>query len=355
MIILKIKANNVYNFRDFTLDFSYPKKIINSTIGDEYLEGYPNFRFKKAVILMGSSATGKTCLGRLISKIALCVNSKNGDHLKDIAKDNACVELCFLNGSPILYKLVFKITNGEFIIDLFENKIGKKDSFELAESGLKMTVSNDINAISKRIGFLECQFAYPEISNKLNISDENKSDFLKVLKCVIGTLDPTLKDVVVSKELDNSFIIKRKSDTVIIQDGILLNKELLSSGTIEGIDVALFIASMITKKQSFYYCDEHFSYIHTDIEKRIFSIMVGKLKNNEQLIFTTHNADMLDLNVPKHTFAFLKRNPDGSPFAVFADSLLKRNTDSVRSAVENDLFESTPDLSLLNELEEDYE
>ena len=38
---------------------------------------------------------------------------------------------------------------------------------------------------------------------------------------------------------------------------------------------------------------------------RIFGIMVDYLKENEQLIFTTHNTDMLDLNLPKHSFVNL--------------------------------------------------
>ena len=74
-----------------------------------------------------------------------------------------------------------------------------------------------------------------------------------------------------------------------------MNRELLSSGTIEGIDVAFFLASMFISQRKqcfFYYCDEHFSYIQSDIEKRIFRLMIEHLKENEQLIFTTHNTDI---------------------------------------------------------------
>lgn len=69
---------------------------------------------------------------------------------------------------------------------------------------------------------------------------------------------------------------------------------MLSGGVAEGIDVAMFFAAMIARKSSFYYCDEHFSYIQSDIEKRIFGIMLDHIGENEQLIFTTHNTDMLD-------------------------------------------------------------
>ena len=83
--------------------------------------------------------------------------------------------------------------------------------------------------------------------------------------------------------------------------------------------------------------------------------MIEHLKENEQLIFTTHNTDMLDLNIPKHAFAFLRKKiTEGEceeVTVIYASDILKRNTDSVRHAVENDVFSSLPDDSLLDTLE----
>ena len=82
--------------------------------------------------------------------------------------------------------------------------------------------------------------------------------------------------------------------------------------------------------------------------------MLERLGKNEQLIFTTHNTDMLDLNLPKHSFAFLKKEIAQGVYQVtvtFASEILKRNTDSVKCAMENDVFGSLPDDSLLDELE----
>ena len=50
---------------------------------------------------------------------------------------------------------------------------------------------------------------------------------------------------------------------------------------------------MLSKKPCFYYCDEHFSYIQSDIERRIFGMMLDRVSENGQLIFTTHNTDIL--------------------------------------------------------------
>ena len=41
MIIMDLKLDNLCCFRDFHVNFSYPRKVEN-----EYLEGFPNFRYK---------------------------------------------------------------------------------------------------------------------------------------------------------------------------------------------------------------------------------------------------------------------------------------------------------------------
>ena len=82
--------------------------------------------------------------------------------------------------------------------------------------------------------------------------------------------------------------------------------------------------------------------------------MVAHLRENEQLIFTTHDTDMLDLNLPKHSFAFLRKSGEDGETNVtvaFASDILKRNTDSIRCAYENDMFASLPDETLLDSLD----
>ncbi len=68
-------------------------------------------------------------------------------------------------------------------------------------------------------------------------------------------------------------------------------------------------------------------------------------KGNDQLFFTTHNTDILDLPLPKHSFVFLRKdsNDESQPIkCISAAQYLKRNTDSLRNAVDNDLFSSAP-------------
>lgn len=363
MIVLDVKLNNILGFANFNINFSYPKKIVNSFIENEYLIGRPNFRYKKVVLLMGANATGKTSFGKALSKIFKYINSGNTTLLFDIVSHNEIGEFTidFVNKGYVLHRLSATIDNKNENIDLRYGQtiIDEKDSYEKCAAKLVnlQSIDTDAKTFKKIFGELSYRFAYPEIESTLNISEVKQNTLLKTLRAVIGTLDPTLTDVSISKDLRDSFIIRRRGVEIIIQDGKLLNREVLSSGTEEGIDIAVFLAAIMSKNNSFYYCDEHFSYIQTDIEKRIFGIMVEYLKENEQLIFTTHNTDMLDLNLPKHSFAFLRKTvEDGEPqqSVIFASEILKRNTDSVRCAIENDIFESIPNDSLLNSLEKEW-
>ena len=372
MILLKISLDNVYGFKRFEANFSYPRKIVNSIIEEEYLQDRPNFRYKKAVILMGANASGKTCLGKALLNIFKMVNSLDVSDVITMIPvgETGTFSIDFVNEGFILHRLSCTIDNharaGIANIKVYAMRfryantdIGPKDSYE--KCAARLEESSDMNfsqfeEIAKTIGKIDYTFSCPDIKPELKVAKLNKRSTLQILKAVIGTLDPTLKDIRISKDLKNSFIIRRASDEIIIQDGKLLNREYLSSGTAEGVDIAFFLALLFAGKDGFYYCDEHFSYIQTNIEKRIFGLMLDNLGPNEQLIFTTHNTDMLDLNLPKHAYAFLrKRAEDQFRVSVqFASELLKRDTDSVRSALENDMFSAIPDDSLLDSLEKGW-
>ena len=359
MIVLKLRLNKVFEFNDFEIDFTYPKKVVNSIIEEEHLAGRERFRYKKAVILMGANATGKTSLGRVLSLVFLTFKDMNPRYLFPIMKEEgAFLSIDFVNNEYRLQRFTAKIVDGGSALDYhyYSSDIDAMDSYEKCvkklqdHSDLFDKHEND----DELIGKFKCRFSYPEIQESLSLAGIDKATLLNTFRAVIGTLDPSLKNIEIAKELKDSFIIRRRDQEIIIQEGKLLNRELLSSGTVEGIDVAIFLASMLSKEPCFYYCDEHFSYIQSDIEKRIFGIMLDRIPENGQLIFTTHNTDMLDLNLPKHTFVFLRKALEDGEWkvsAVSASDYLKRNTDSVRAAVENDVFGALPNDSLLDEFE----
>lgn len=365
MIVMNLELDNIYGFNAFRINFSYPKKIVNSTIDHEHLKDCPQFRYKKAVILMGANATGKTTLGRALLRIFSFIGSGNPAYLTQMISEKdrpsrICID--FVNTDRVLHRMVVKSnpdnktsTTPIFSVDFSSSYILKTDTYESAVKRLvpEKTDITTMNSLSGIIGPLQFSFALDNEENNHQTGAVKPELFLKVLKAVIGTLDPSLKDISVLEGVEDSYVIRRNEQEIILQKGKLTNQNLLSSGTIRGIDIAILMASIISNQNGFYYCDEHFSYIQTDLEKRMFGIMLENLQENEQLIFTTHNTDMLDLNLPKHTYAFLRKEKIDDHYSVsvmYASDVLKRNTDSIRCAAENDVFSSIPDESLLDSL-----
>lgn len=363
MIVLNLELDNIYGFYDFKVNLTYPKKVVNSFIENETLKDRPRFRYKKAIVLMGTNATGKTSLGKVLLNVFSYVNNGNPSTLYDMVNgENGFIKVDFVNNDYILHRVVLEIfpADENVVVTYYAAEISKMDSYEKCVDKLVDLTADikNVGALKKLTGKIDYRFAYPEIEDKLIINSLNRNVLLRTLRAIVGTLDPTLKEIFIAKDLKDTFIIKRKNQEIIIQEGKLLNREMLSSGTAEGIDVAIFLASMMTSENTFYYCDEHFSYIQSDLEKRIFGLMLERINQNEQLIFTTHNTDMLDLNLPKHAYVFLRKKIDGEDYkvsAISASEILQRNTDSVRCALENDVFDSLPDDSLLDELELGWE
>jgi hypothetical protein len=361
MIILDVILKQVYGFDDFHLNLSYPRKLSTSLLGSETLIGRDRFRYKKAIILMGTNAAGKTSLGKALLTIFRSVREANEAVLRDLVSGEtpARFQVDFVNEGYVLHRLSGTVEQDSVTFHCYSADIAEMDSYEMAAAKLRdqtEKLNGSFRQLRKSVGALDYRFAYPEIEKSLNVSGIDQKELLRTLRAVIGTLDPTLTDISIARDLKDSFVIRRRGAEIIIQDGKLLNRDLLSSGTAEGISAAVFLASMLSAKDCFYYCDDLCSDIESSIEKRIFGLMAERLQGDSQLIFTTHNTDMLNLNLPKHTFAFLRKNMDAGKYIVsvtFASDILKRNTDSIKCAMENDLFCSLPDTALLDSLEVD--
>ena len=69
MVILDVRMDNLYAFKNFHMNLTYPKKIVGSSIEEEHLADRPNFRYKKVNVIMGANASGKTTFGRALMKI----------------------------------------------------------------------------------------------------------------------------------------------------------------------------------------------------------------------------------------------------------------------------------------------
>lgn len=364
MIIMDIKIDNMYSFKNFHMNMSYPKKIVDSTIQTEYLKDRTNFRYKKVNIIMGGNATGKTSLGRILMYFMNYFRDGEYQRLVNLINNTnepALLEVDFVTYENILYNFKFnacakndeKYRDEDINISIIATDIGKTDNYEMCKKRLLEDECRivDFNEVDTN-GW---SFSYPRDveSNKRYKYIEDDSRYVCILEKILKTLDPAIQNVSKSQEVENTYLIKLGDRTVIIQDGRIHDVDVLSSGTKAGIDISYIIASIVCDMHDLYYCDELFSYVNSDIEKACLSIIIEKLDDRKQLFFTTHNTDVLDMQLPKHAFTFLKKdvNDKDEPIkCVNAAQYLKRNTDSLKHAVENDLFCVAPEVERLYEI-----
>lgn len=372
MILMNVKLDNFLIFNNFELSTTYPKKIIGSTISQEHLLDRPNFRYKKLIVLMGANASGKTALGKVLMSCFNFIAKKEYKNIITLIEDrskDASFEIDFAFSSFDLYRInaLFAVSNDNnseynsknISVTVRHEPILKTDNYErcaarLAEQPIP-DVANYIMALEQVPALswdFEFPFAYDGKQHAIKAIDQDH--FTKILEKTLQVLDPRIHEVKQVPNMNNAFAIIRSHDALLINEGKIVDPNKLSSGTAEGIGVADIVSAMKLDAYDFYYCDEKFSHIHTDLEKAFLSLFIELLGDNQQMFFTTHNSDILEMDLPKHTFAFLRKDDSRGEgvSCVYASDYLKKNTDSLKNAVENDLFSYAPNLEGIYKIKE---
>ena len=356
MIVLKLELDNLFAFKNFKINFSYARKNPNSTIPFEYLKEKPNFRFKKVNVIMGANASGKTSLGKALMDIFNFIERQSIKPIQDDIFDKtklAQFSIDFIVDNEYLYRIhsVFSFTNLE-ALDVFRCKILKRDSYESCVEKLEALYFD--KTFYEKLELLQpigWRFTFPyDDGMRYSVAEDISNKTFKIFDVILKALDNAITQVEKSDELDNSYIIRSKNGDIFVQNGEVVDKNILSSGTQAGLNIANLVSSIYRGENGFYYCDEQFSFVHSEIEKTLFSVMISHLKPYDQLFFTTHNLDMLDMNLPLHTFTFLRK--DEKIEAVYPFQVLQKEKRSLRNAVENDVFNTLPDVSSIFRIEE---
>ena len=362
MVLLNVELDNILLFNNFSLNLSYPKKIVGSAIEEEHLDGRKNFRYKKVIILMGANATGKTALGKALRGIFNFIARREYAIITELIEDpkkdaSFSVDLAFPDYRLFRVETTFKSAGNKRIEYKSEDVsvrvksvvINKNDSYETCSDKLEMVeeqpFDNYVQAL-ETIPFLTWKFEMPFASNGMQnmIAPVIPDQYTMVLEQTLRVLDPRIENIEQIKSAQNTYIIRYRNHSVLIKDGVVMEADKLSSGTVEGIGIADLITAMHSNVISFFFCDEKFSHVHSAVEKAFLSVMINMLKPNQQIFFTSHNTDICDMNIPLHSYALLRRDEfdDNTVSCVFASDYLKKNTESLKNAVDNDVFSATP-------------
>ena len=366
-MIMKLKLNNIFSFKNFDVNFTYPKKIKNSLVHHEYLASSESFRYKKLNIFIGSNATGKTSLIRSIWQILMFLSKKESAPIERIVNknyDSSQIEIDLVeeyNTGPCLHRLSIKTLNTEKIEIKISHKkvnINSSTSYEKAVSKLENMESNYydylevLNDCNFNIGWFTALPSTEKSFNYIHFEDtktkEEENEYIKILFNVLKTLDPSILNVKKSRDSKKAYVIAHESNpSLIIQEGMDLSSiQLLSSGTKYGINIANLIYAIKKHRNGIYLIDEQFPYVNSDVEITMLATMVSMLDQGEQIFFTTHNTNILSLSFPIHSFYFLNKNNWENKISITcASNFEKRNNVSIKNMYDNDIFNTSPNIN----------
>ena len=370
MIIMRLKIDNFYSFKDFEINFSYPRKVKNSLIEHEFIEKIPNFRFKKLNIIMGANSAGKTTFGKMLRNIFNFIAKQRVDLLLEAVNKEGTEAMFELDivlkeeNKYNLYRLnvvVEKIMLNEDDehlnikkMKLSKATLNKNDSYERAIERLDVVKKysqeenekNETEKILDEINGFGWFFNFPQ-SNNLTKKIKN----LNVASNILKTFDNTIQNIKEIENTENGYqIIFKNRDSVLLQNGKIVDRDILSSGTEEALGIIFAIDQMIQEPDRPFYIDEKFSHAHSELEKSILSIMIDIMGNESQLFFTTHNSDILTMNFPTHSFTFLSKREDGKIKVTYPEDMIKRNDRNLINYVKNNVFDTIPDDELIYDI-----
>lgn len=402
MIITRLFIENLYGFKSTELDLSFTRLPVDSAIQGEFLENRPKFYFKKVCVLSGANASGKTSLGKIL------VGVQNYTMKRILFKEfivigdkslpaRFCVDFTLPRANH-LYRLEVTLEDQNDTLIIKRLRFGYvsirlNDSCRVATKRLASmfdhpyTVSTMYNenasryfVDSKAIGvaatvellnkFTAVDYGWYYIFSENNESSAESDIRLNILKRILMTFDTSITDVVPligkgekNKKITEGFSVrfKNKQHIVIGSTGLPDQPNRLSRGTYEAIKVALLLSRIIedstldmklktdNKSGTTYFLDEKMAFAHTELEQLVLTLLIDKLPRYGQLFYTTHNVDVLDMNLPAHSYTFIKKEGDNSEF-IDAISLAKKNDRSLKTLVLNDCFGTKPNDELLFEL-----
>ncbi len=361
MAVLRVKFDNILCFNDFETDFTYPKKLVKTPLDNEYLINYPNIRYKKVNIIIGTNSSGKTSLGKAIGYVMYFIRTKEAEVIKSIVSNKD-------KEAYILIDCAFP--NGQFF--RFEAKVETDGTVTARYQGIEMdkndTYLSLVNRLNDELEFgdyinvLENAYsggwniALPTSERGFDIiqcdySKEEQLEFVSIYEKILKSFDPSIKEVFVSNEQEKTFIVKfYNGNTEAVTNGKKINSlDKMSSGTRNVINIAGIIYAIKKHSNGFYYVDEQFSFVNSDLEIACLATMIECLGDGEQLFFTTHNEEVMNVSLPLHSFSFLRKTKtDNDEFIVEllnASSFEKRNNVSVKNLYDNDYFDISPDTS----------
>ena len=395
MIVLSIGCDNLYMFKDFFLDFTYERKLTHPLAEEDTPFPEAKIKVRKNILILGANAAGKTTFAKLLC--AICnfvigrtmnneqlnlfaaindVNKNASFTIEFILNQDAYRISCEFNREGILQQnvkktKVFKSYNIKKLrevlddVEPFDNYNDGKSRY-LGETRYmsRMATTFDSKNTQEMQRFLR-EIAFHYIFSRFSESSLTGSIMkapIEVLNNLLPLIDNSVSQVLPMHTADKSiatasYLIQFKNGSQLtIPEGNLFktsDRDRLSHGTCEAISFLNVLEEIKSDAGVLIFVDEQLAHMHAELEA--FLIMKAfYMEKKAQLFFTSHNTELLDLNLPNTCYLLFKRNSEGYNEAFFINEKLSKNDRSIKNYYDNDYFGMKPDFSSLDEYIDQY-
>lgn len=378
MIFFKINVDNLYQFKDFSVDLTYKRESKYSPVMQK-LKDFPNIKYKKINIILGSNASGKSTFGKVLNMIQNALGGKNifNESYKLIeyfrsSKETAKLDFIF-STKKFLYKVYLEFDDKGFKLEKYSSVSLKNTSINSLISELnsmKCIEYQNSSEVSKTILSLVSDKSLSEMASDVRHGlsyiysyseqherkDHSKVD-LNIYNQILTSLDSSIEKVVKSKEVKENLVIEfiNGAKEIITPNSTLFEgNSILSHGTRDAIFLSYIISQMADKNYGTVYVDERMSHLHTDVERQIAEILIS-LSNDQdvQLFLTSHNSDLINMKLPIYNFMLFKKEKDGSiRKVVHPENHIKHQDRTIKKIIDTDIFGTAPKLSNMIQLHE---
>lgn len=384
MVILQIACDNIYMFKNFKLDLTYNRRINHPLAQNDLLFPGSRIKVRKNLVIMGSNASGKTTFGKLLRFVLSFICGRNFED----ASNDVVAGIQYNKKRPAQFEIEFAIDHTAYLLKaIFANQQLIHEELRYCNinafyniAALRNKLADTSNVLeytlepgNAKTGFPSHLFSanQPEITSFIKRHTAYFFRFSQFHSFSIGSpLPPNIKRINhILPRIDNSvkgveelrgakertktlsYLIKfYNGELLTVPDGNLSRcGERLSHGTFEVINFLSVLDELNAFSYGTWYVDEQLPHIHSELEAYLIRHAFFNRGNSAQLFFTTHNVEILEINIPIHSFIFFRRDKNGTNEALFPSDVLTKNDRSLRGYYENDYFGVLPDYSALDQ------
>lgn len=364
MKILNVKFNGMYMFKDAEFKLYTERTSVN-----KYRKNISKFEKckihpKDINVIIGGNASGKTTFSKaLLLTERLISGFQLGPEELKVLKDEFSIEIkyivnkdessdyvfCYeINGTneiaeeklsygifkkknTINHKIIKENTKIKLFDNLEEIKSSKFrfDYSEGLQSEIMIPKEKDKNyeeiRKAKNIGY---RFSHTEFGDNLygkpknRMREESLNKFLK-------TIDKSISDVKYTKSDKADFYItfKEGKDLLVDHTNLIASGKRLSYGTVEAIIFFFKIYDILQGVYNTVYIDEELSHLQSELEKVLLLCLIENLPSHTQLFFSTHNLELLSINLPLSCYTILSEDEEGNTMVTHPEEYLSNKND----------------------------